>query len=85
MFRVALTPDQANILVEDSGEAYIADFGLSVIAGHLDSQRGIPFQNNLDFQWTAPEVRNKGEYGEKADVFSFAMVMIEVRRSHYAA
>ena len=75
-----MTPDQANVLVENSGEVRITDFGLSTIAGHLDSLRGVPFQNKLDFQCAAPEVREKGEYGEKADVFSFAMVMIEVRR-----
>ena len=31
-------------------------------------------------RWTAPEILNEGEpYSREADVFSFAMVMIEVR------
>jgi hypothetical protein len=31
-------------------------------------------------RWTAPEIlNNQGTYSKEADVFSFAMVMIEVR------
>ena len=31
-------------------------------------------------QWSAPEVSKSGVISRKADIFSFAMVMIEVRR-----
>ena len=76
MFRIlphtALTPHQANILVEESGHVLIADFGLTKVTKNLNSMR-----------WVAPEVWNEGSYSEKADIFSFAMVMIEVRHRQY--
>ena len=44
--------------------------------------------DRLDYlapRWSAPEVLNKGAYSKAADVFSFAMLMIEVRRWWSAA
>ena len=32
-------------------------------------------------QWSAPEVLEDGEMSKKADIFSFAMVMIEARHA----
>ena len=74
----ALTCVQPNILMDDSGNARIADFGFATVTQNLDSvqsancQRGTP-------RWTAPEVLDEGPYSKEADIFSFAMVMIEVR------
>ena len=65
--------------MDDSGNACIADFGLATLTQDLDSvqsaycQRGAP-------RWTAPEVLDGGPFSKEADIFSFAMVMIEVRR-----
>ena len=34
-------------------------------------------------RWAAPELLNKGAYSEKADVYSLALVMIEVCHTEY--
>lgn len=73
-----LTPGQPNILIDDSGSPRIADFGLVTVT--LDSIRSASGQQGHTARWTAPEVLNEGIYSKEADVFSFAMVMVEVRR-----
>ena len=73
-----LTSGQSNILVENSGHARIADIGLAEISKNLNSIRSISNQDDLSMRWTAPEVWSPGEHSEKVDIFSFAMVMIEV-------
>ncbi|KAF9649285.1 kinase-like protein [Thelephora ganbajun] len=68
----------ANILVDDSGHARIADFSEAILAKDEDSvgdDSGVPDHSP---RWTAPEVLNKGAYNKAADIFSFAMTMIEV-------
>jgi len=74
-----LTPDQQNILVDNTGRVRIADFGLSTVARNLDSIPSTSCQHGFTPQWTAPEVLNGEKYSKEADVFSFAMVTIEVR------
>ena len=66
--------------MEDSGHVRIADFGLARITRDLNSTRTASYQAGFTMRWAAPEVLIGEEYGNKADVFSFAMVMIEVRR-----
>ena len=73
-----LTPDQPNILVDHSGHAVIADFGLATVTQNLDSIRGSALQRGYTARWAAPEVLNEAIYSKEADIFSFAMVMIEV-------
>ena len=75
-----LTLDQPNILVEDSGQVRIADFGLAKITRNLDSIRSASYQGGFSPRWAAPEVCDRGECTKAADIFSFAMVAIEVRR-----
>ena len=61
-----LTSGQWNIIVDDYGCPQLTDFGLATT--YSDTT-----------QWTAPEILNKeGAYSAKADIFSFAMVMVEV-------
>ena len=72
------TPDQPNILVEDSGQVRIADFGLAKITRNLDSIRSASYQGGLSARWAAPELCNREECSKAADVFSFAMVAVEV-------
>jgi len=64
--------------VDDSGHARIADFGLATVARNIDSMRSAS-QHGGSSRWTAPEVLNGGLPTKEMDVFSFAMVMIEVR------
>ena len=75
-----LTHRKSNILVDASDHARVTDFGLAVVTQNLDSVR-----NNSDgcgdsARWIAPGILNgQGTYSKEADVFSFAMVTIEVR------
>ena len=65
---------QPNILVDASGHARITDFGL---AQHTFSE--VLKAEGQSARWTAPEVfAEKGTSSTEADVFSFAMVMVEV-------
>ena len=78
-FAAALTHVQPNILMDDSGNARIADFGFTTVALNLDSVRSAQGQRGFTPRWTAPEVLKEGPHSRESDVFSFAMVMIEVR------
>ena len=72
---------QPNILVDDAGRARITDFGLATVTQNLDSIRSAPSDQGHTARWTAPEIlKEEGQHGKEADVFSFAMVMIEVRQ-----
>ena len=73
------THHQLNILVDDSGHACIADFGLATVTKTLDSMQSVTCQRGHSARWAAPEVLGEGKHSKEADVFSFAMVMIEVR------
>ena len=76
-----LTRVQPNVLVDDTGHARISDFGLATVTQNLDSIRTVPDERAHTARWTAPEILNEeGSYSKETDVFSFAMVMIEVRR-----
>ena len=75
-----LTPGQSNILVYHSGCPRIADFGLAMVTQNQDSIRSAQGEHAHTARWTAPEILNEqGIYSKETDVFSFAMVMVEVR------
>ena len=76
-----LTPaDQPNILVDATGHAMITDCGLAIVTQNLDSIRGAPDEHGDSTRWISPEILdNRGAFSKEADVFSFAMVTIEVR------
>jgi len=58
----------------------ITDCGLAVVTQSLDSIRGAPDEYGHSVRWMAPEIlADRGTFSKEADVFSFAMVMIEVR------
>ena len=78
-FTIVLTRVQPNILIDDSGNARIADFGFTTVTLNLDSVRSAQGQHGFTPRWTAPEVLKEGPHSKEADTFSFAMVMIEVR------
>ena len=64
--------------MDRSGRVRIAGFSIATVIQDRD-----PVQNTLvgyTARWTAPEILNEqGAYSKEADVFSFAMVVIEVR------
>ena len=75
-----LTPRQANILVDASGHARITDFGLAAVTQDLDLIRSGLGERGDSGRWIAPEILDgRGTYSKEGDVFSFGMVMIEVR------
>ncbi|KAF9646901.1 kinase-like protein [Thelephora ganbajun] len=59
--------------MDGSGHARITDFGLA-----QDTTGVVSISGAHSSRWTAPEVLNGGTPSTKADVFSFAMVMVEV-------
>jgi len=77
-----LTPNQPSVLVSITGRARITDCGLAVVTQNMDSIRSAPDEHGQNTRWIAPEIlTNQGTFSKEADVFSFAMVMIEVRCS----
>ena len=78
---ILTSTDQPNILVDTTGHAMITDCGLAMVTQNLDSIRGVPDEHGDSIRWIAPEMLdNRGTFSKEADVFSFAMVVIEVRR-----
>ena len=76
---ILTSTDQPNILVDAAGHAMITDCGLAMVTQNLDSIRGAPGENRDSIRWIAPEILdNRGTFSKEADVFSFAMVVIEV-------
>jgi serine/threonine protein kinase len=78
-FAAVLTPREPNILVNNSGHALITDFGFATVARNLDSILSAPPQRGHTKRWAAPEILDEGPNSKEADIFAFAMVMIEVR------
>jgi len=79
-FVTALIPSQSNILVDGTGRAQITDFGLATFTQNLDSTRNALSEHGDSARWIAPEIfDNRGTSSKEGDVFSFAMVTIEVR------
>ena len=63
-----------------TGRARITDCGLAVVTRNFDSIRNAPDEHEHSTRWIAPEILAKqGTFSKEADIFSFAMVMIEVR------
>jgi len=73
-----LTPDQPNILIGESGHARIADFGQTKVTQCLDTIRSASRHGNTP-RWAAPEVLEEQPPSKESDIFSYAMVMVEVR------
>ena len=85
---VALTPafprtdaNQSSVLVDDAGRAQITDFCFATVGADLDSEPTTSHLHDHAVRWTAPEVLEGGKHSKRADVFSLAMLMIEVRHA----
>ena len=64
----------ANILLDESYTAKVCDFGLSRLKAQERSMTG----NCGTVQWMAPEVLANTEYNEKADVYSYGIILWEM-------
>lgn len=63
-------------MVDARGHARITDFGLARNQAALERTHTMP---GGTARWTAPEIlKEEGTLSKGADVFSFAMVMVEV-------
>ena len=72
-----------NILVEVANNiphARIADFGIAIVTKNLDSLRPDTRQEVHTPRWSAPEIFLGQNPSKESDVYSFAMVVIEVHR-----
>ena len=78
-FIIVLTCGQPNIFVDDAGRPRITDFSEATIIQNQDSVPVASDDQGHTARWTAPEILNgQGTYSKEADIFSFAMVMVEV-------
>ncbi|KAI3428796.1 hypothetical protein D9Q98_007615 [Chlorella vulgaris] len=64
----------ANLLLDETGTVKIADFGVARVMDHT----GIMTAETGTYRWMAPEVIEHNPYREKADVFSFGIVLWEL-------
>ncbi|KAF9644877.1 kinase-like protein, partial [Thelephora ganbajun] len=73
----------ANILIDKDGHARLADFGLTSIIRGEDSTRSPQDSNtNNTTTWAAPEILKEGSVSKEGDVFTFAMVTVEIFTGH---
>ena len=71
---------QSNILVDYFDQVRITDFARAAVAGIQGSACDTPDMYGHTTRWTAPEIlESQGRFTRESDVFSFAMVMVEVR------
>ena len=73
---------QTNILVDRLGRARIMDFALTSVDRNQGPASGVTEMRDNITRWAAPEVEN-GPFTKKSDIFSFAMVMVEVSCGAY--
>lgn len=76
-------PHEMNILVEvvdGTPHSRIADFGITTVTKNLDSMQPATVQTVHTPRWSAPEVMREENPSRASDVYSFAMIMIEVHR-----
>ena len=73
-----LMNSKANILVDESGRARLTDFGLIHITQGDNSIRSPQDPAMANATWAAPEILKGGAATKEGDIFTFAMVAVEV-------
>ncbi|KAF6163643.1 hypothetical protein GIB67_036103 [Kingdonia uniflora] len=64
----------ANLLMDTENVVKVADFGVA----RFQTQSGVMTAETGTYRWMAPEVINHQAYDQKADIFSFAIVLWEL-------
>jgi len=64
----------ANLLIDKSGGVKVCDFGLARVKESVNTMTG----QVGTYQWMAPEVLANERYTEKADVYSFGIILWEM-------
>ncbi|KAI3686071.1 hypothetical protein L1987_79741 [Smallanthus sonchifolius] len=64
----------ANLLMDSHNVVKVADFGVA----RFLNQEGVMTAETGTYRWMAPEVINHQPYDQKADIFSFAIVLWEI-------
>ncbi|XP_039117118.1 serine/threonine-protein kinase STY46-like [Dioscorea cayenensis subsp. rotundata] len=67
----------ANLLMDKNHVVKVADFGVA----RFQNEQGIMTAETGTYRWMAPEIINHLPYDQKADVFSFAIVLWELTTS----
>ncbi|KAK8953823.1 putative LRR receptor-like serine/threonine-protein kinase [Platanthera zijinensis] len=66
----------SNILLDEKFQAKISDFGLARLFPEGEAYLSTQFAGTLGY--TAPEYALKGELSEKADIYSFGVLILEI-------
>ena len=73
------TNPKANILIDEGGCARLTDFGLaSIVRGEYSIANSRELNITGKTTWAAPEILGGGPVSKEGDVFTFAMVTVEV-------
>ncbi|KAJ4702200.1 putative Protein kinase [Melia azedarach] len=64
----------ANLLMDENGVVKVADFGVA----RVQAQSGVMTAETGTYRWMAPEVIEHKPYNQKADVFSFGVLLWEL-------
>ena len=70
---------KANILIDEDGQARLTCFGLAVIAQKKFWTSLLQDSSINAITWPAPEILRGGPVTKEGDIFTFAVVAIEVR------
>ncbi|KAM0864646.1 hypothetical protein ACQ4PT_043783 [Festuca glaucescens] len=65
-----------NILLDDEMNAYLGDFGIASLVGHLSSNTSIGLKGAIGY--IAPEYAQTGQASISGDVYSFGIVLLEM-------
>ncbi|KAI6167283.1 kinase-like domain-containing protein [Pisolithus thermaeus] len=66
-----------NVLISDSGQALLTDFGFSHLVNSTFSMT-VSGKGGVTLYWAAPEILNDEEISAPADVWSFGMTLLEL-------